>query len=66
MVRVLGVGMGKIGVGAERIDKVGDEVLFAGAGLDDFFFVFDDNFVIGDFDNFAAVNGELGIDKTLN
>lgn len=66
MVRVLGVGMSEIGVGTEGVDEVGHEVLFAGAGLDNFFFVFDDNFVIGDFDDFAAMDSELRIDKRFD
>ena len=43
----------------ERIHKIGDKILFFGAGFDDFFLVFDDDFVIGDFYDFAAWNGEI-------
>ena len=51
---------------AERIDEVGDEIFFVGASFDDFFFVSDDDFGIGDFDDFATVNGEFGVDETFD
>ena len=51
---------------SERIDKIGDKIFFHGAFTDDFFFVSYDNFVIGDFDNFAAMDDELGIDETFD
>ena len=55
-IRFLGVGGGKSGVGAEGIDEIGDKILFSGAGFDDFFFVFHDDFVVGDFNDFTAMN----------
>ena len=49
----------------ERIDEIGDKILFFGAGFDGFFFVFDDNFIIGDFDDFATRDGEFGIQEAF-
>lgn len=43
----------------ERIDEIGDKILFFGAGFDGFFLVFHDDFVIGDLYDFAAWNGEI-------
>lgn len=59
------IGGGESGVSAERIDKVGDEVFLGGASFDDLFLVFDDDFVVGDFDDFAAVDDELGVDEAF-
>ena len=50
----------------ERIDEIRDEIFFFGFFLEDFFFVFDDDFVVGDFDDFSAVDGEFGVDKTFD
>ena len=50
----------------ERIDEIGDEIFFFGAGFDDFFFVFDDDFVVGNFDNLSFGDGELGVDEALD
>ena len=44
---------------AERIDEVGDKIFFGGAGLDDLFLVFYDDFVVVDFDDFGAGDGEF-------
>ena len=50
----------------ERINEIWNK--FGGFSLfqDGFFFVFDDDFIIGDFDNFAARNGELGVEEAFN
>ena len=50
----------------EGINKIGDEVFFGGAGFNDFFFVFYDNFSISNLDDFAAVNGEFGVNKAFD
>ena len=63
----IGVGGGETGlVSAERIDKIGDEIFFGGAFADDFFFVADDDFGVGDFDDFATMDGELRIHETFD
>ena len=51
---------------AKWIDEVGNKIFFGGASFEDFFFVFDDNLVIGDFDDLAAMDGKLRIDKTFD
>ena len=56
----------KGGVGAERIDKIGDKIFFGGASTDGFFFVFNDDFVVGNFNDFMAMNGKLWVEKTFN
>ena len=48
---------------AEWIDEIGDEIFFFGLFLEDFFFIFNDDFVIGNFDDFFAVNGEFWVDN---
>ena len=61
----VGVGGGEAGGFAEWIDKVGDEIFFFGAAFEDFFFVFDDDFIIVHFDDFFTRNGELWVDEGL-
>ncbi len=51
---------------AEGIDKIRYEVFFHGTFSYDFFFVFDDDFVVGDFDNFGTGDGELGVKETFD
>ena len=51
---------------AEGIDEIRNEVLFRSAFADGFFFVSDDDLCIGDLDDFAARDGELGVDETFN
>ena len=46
---------------SERIDEIGDKIFFHGALFDDFFFVFHDNFVVGDFGDFGARDDEFGV-----
>ena len=46
---------------SERIDKIRYEVFFHGTFSYDFFFVFDDDFVVGNFGDFGARNDELWI-----
>ena len=53
-------------LGAEGVDEIGDEIFCFGAAFEDFFFVFDDNFVVGDFDDFFAGDGEFGVREALN
>lgn len=53
-------------LGAEGVDEIGDEIFFFGAAFEDFLFVFDDNFVVGDFDDFFAGDGEFGVREALN
>ncbi len=48
---------------AEGVDEIWDEILFFGATFEDFFFVFDDDFVVCDFDDFSTRDGELGVDE---
>lgn len=50
---------------AEWIDEIGDEILAHGALADGLFFVFDDDFVVVDFDDFAARDDELGVEERL-
>lgn len=52
--------------GTERIDKIGDEIFFFGAGADGFFLVFDDDLVVGDFNDFGARDGEFGVEERLD
>ncbi len=52
-------------VGGEGVDEVGDEILFFGAFFDDVFFVFNDDFGVGDFGDLAAGDGELWIRKAF-
>lgn len=46
---------------AKRIDEVRDKIFVFGAGADGLFVIFDDDFVVGDLDNFGAGNSELGV-----
>ena len=48
---------------AEGVDEIGNKIFFFGAGFDNLFFVPDDNFVVGNFDDFGFGNGEFGVDK---
>ena len=48
---------------SERIDEVRDEIFLGGASFDGLGFVFDDDFVIGNFNNFVAGNGEARFGK---
>lgn len=50
---------------AEGVDEIGDKIFLLGAGFQSFLFVFDDDFVVGDFDDFAAGDGELGVEEAL-
>ena len=49
----------------ERIDEIRDETFFGSFFFDGFLFVFNDDFVVGDFDDFASRDDELGVDKRL-
>jgi len=48
---------------AEWVNEIWDEIFFFGAFFEDFFFVFDDNFIVGDFDNFFAGDGEFWVEE---
>ena len=50
----------------KRIDEVGYKIFFFSTFFKSLLFVFDDDFVVGDFDDFLARNGEFGIDKSAN
>ena len=52
-------------LGAEGIDEIGNEIFLGSAGFKSFFFVFDDDFVVGDFDDFFAGNEEFGVDEAF-
>lgn len=56
--------LGKV-LSAEGVDEIWNEILFFGATFEDLFFVFDDDFVVCDFDNFSTRDGELGVDESL-
>ena len=51
---------------AERIDEIRDEIFFASAGFEDFFLVFYDNLVVGDFNDFFARDDEFGVDEAFD
>ena len=50
---------------AEGIDEIGDKIFFFGTGFQSFLFVFDDDFVVGDFDDFTTRDSKLGVEETL-
>ena len=50
----------------ERINKIWNEIFVGGFFLDDFFLVFHDDFVVGDFDDFLSWNGEFGVGEAFN
>ena len=50
----------------EGIDKIRDEIFVCCFFLNDFFFVFDNDFIVSNFDNFFSGNGKLGIGKTFD
>lgn len=54
--------LGKV-LSAEGVDEIWDKILFFGATFEDFLFVFNDDFVVCDFDNFSIRDGELGVDE---
>ena len=63
---VVGVNGGEfLALSAEGVDEIGDEVFLSGAGFEGFFFVSDDDFVVGDFDDFFAGDEELGVDEAF-
>ena len=45
----------------EGIDKIRDKIFFHSALFDGLFFIFYNDFVIGDFDDFGARDSKLGI-----
>ena len=65
--RVTGIARSKTWfVIAKRIDKIWDKIFFFGTGFDCFFFVFDDDFVIGNLGNFFAGNSECGVNERFD
>lgn len=55
-----------VGGSAERIDEIRDEIFLFGAGADGLFFVFYDDFVVGEFNNLGARDGELGVEEAFD
>lgn len=51
---------------SEGIDEVGDEIFFGGALSDGVGFVFDDDFVVGDLDDFVARDSEAGFGEVFD
>ncbi len=49
----------------KRIDEIGDKFFGFGVGEKSFFFAFYDDFVICDFENFFARDGEFGVDEAF-
>ena len=49
----------------ERIDEVWNKIFVFGLFANGFFFVFDDDLVVCNFDNFFARNGELGVGEAF-
>ena len=45
------------------IDEIWDEIFLFGALFEDFFLVFDDDFIVGNFDNFFARDGKLWVEE---
>lgn len=50
---------------AERVNKIWDKIFFTGTSFNDIFFVFDNDFMVGNFDNFIAGDGKFGIRKAF-
>lgn len=50
----------------EWIDEVGNEIFLTGAGFECFFFILDDDFVVGHFNYFLTRNSKLGIDEAFD
>ena len=48
-------------ISAKRIDKIGSEIFGGGFFDEGLFVVFDDDFEIINFNNFATVDGEFGV-----
>lgn len=53
-------------LGAEGIDEVRNEIFVSGTFFEGSFFVFYNDFVIGDFDDFFAGNEEFGVDDAFH
>lgn len=51
---------------AEWIDEIRNKVFFGSFFADDVFFVFYDDFVIGDFNDFATGDGKLGVREAFD
>ena len=53
-------------LGAEGVDEVGNEIFVGGTFFESFFFVFYNDFVVGDFDDFFARDEEFGVYDTFH
>ena len=53
-------------LGAERIDEVGDEIFVGGTFFEGFFFVFYNDFIVGDFDDFFAGDEKFRVHDTFH
>lgn len=63
---LVGVGGGEFLFGFTKwIDEIRNKVFVLGAFFESGFFVFNDDFVVGDLDDFAARNGEFGVDEAF-
>jgi len=51
---------------AKWVYEIGDEIFFGGAGFEGLFFVFDDDLVVGDFDNLLTRNDQGGVIETFD
>lgn len=49
----------------ERIDEVGDKIFLGGALFDGAGFIFDNDLVVGNFNDFVAGDGEFGVGEIL-
>lgn len=50
----------------EWIDEIGDKVFFLGAGFEGLFFIFDDDFVVGNFENLLTGDDEFWVDEAFD
>lgn len=50
---------------SKRVDEIWYEIFFHDALSDFLLFIFYDDFVVGNFDNFDARDGELGVKETF-
>lgn len=50
----------------KRINEIWHKIFFGGSLFEDFFFVFDDDFVISNFDDFFSRDNKFGIDERFD
>ena len=53
-------------LGTEGINEIGNKIFFGSARFEDFLFVFDDDFVVGDFDDLLTGDEKFGVDETFD